>query len=136
MSSRLSSIEHRISKTEEKLQQQSLAPTCCSEEPLEATPARSRTSSLEDEMIVPPMSFLKGSKQIQKQVDQRLQQLSAMTEKSIRKSQRGGSETVYVAKQVPWPQNKILAGSLKNRVSYDSLSVYQWVSGFSTIIRE
>ena len=66
VSSRFLSIEHRISKTEVKLQQQSLLSTCHSEEPLEATQGRSRTSSSEVEMIVPPMSILKGSNHIQK----------------------------------------------------------------------
>ena len=46
------------------------------------------------------------------------------------------SETVFVKCAVPWPQNVILGGSNKSRVSYDSLSISQWVSGFATIIRD
>ena len=82
------------------------------------------------------MNFLKTSKHIQSQVYHRLQELSSIAEKGNFKSQRGGSETLFVAKQVPWPQNKVLEGSSKNRVSYDNLSIYQWISGFSTIARE
>ena len=118
MSSRLSLIEQIISKTEEQLQQQSHVPTSPSEQPLEATAATSANSDSDDEMIMPSMSFLKGNKLFQRQVDHRIPELSSMTEKGNHKSQRGGSETVYVQKQVPWPQNKILAGSSKNRVSY------------------
>ena len=39
-------------------------------------------------------------------------------------------------KEVPWPQNFILSGTTKSRTTYDSLTMSQWVSGFSQIIRE
>ena len=53
------------------------------------------------------------------------------------KSQRGDTkDTVWCEKEVPWPHNYIIAGTNKNRTSYDSLSMSQWVSGFSTIIHE
>ena len=35
-----------------------------------------------------------------------------------------------------WPQNKVLAGSSKNRVSYNNLTIFQWISSFSAIIKE
>ena len=35
-----------------------------------------------------------------------------------------------------WPQNKALSGSTRSRPSYDLLSVYQWVTGFSRIIQD
>ena len=38
--------------------------------------------------------------------------------------------------QIPWPQNYILAGTSKSRVTYDSVSSFQWMAGFSAIIRE
>ena len=134
VSSRLSTIEHRISKTEEQLSQKSTSVTGHSEVPLEATSAgrKPADSSSDEEGLMPPLNFLKTNKQIQHQVDQRLQELSTLSEKGNFKSQRGGSDITYVSKQIAWPQNKVLAGSSKNRVSYDSLSIYQWVSGFST----
>ena len=52
------------------------------------------------------------------------------------KSQRGGVDTVWCRSQIPWPQNHVLGGSSKARVSYDSLSMSQWVSGCCAIIRE
>ena len=59
-----------------------------------------------------------------------------MNEKGTFKSQRGGQEQITVKCQVPWPQNYILSCTAKNRVSYDSLSVFQWVCGLCNIIRE
>ena len=59
-----------------------------------------------------------------------------LSQKGKCKSQCGGSETVFVKKEIPWPQNYILGGNLKSRVSYDNLSISQWVSGFATIIRD
>ena len=37
---------------------------------------------------------------------------------------------------MPWPQNFVLGGNNKTRVSYDNLSWCQWVSGFAIIARE
>ena len=67
----------------------------------------------DDEYVLPSISTLKQSKQIQKQVDDRVKQLHAMNEQGKFKSQRGGDETVYVKKEVPWPHNYVL-GSLRN----------------------
>ena len=66
----------------------------------------------------------------------RIRDLQTATEKGKLKSQRGGSETVFVKKEVPWPQNFILGGSNKSRLSYGSLSISQWVSDFATIIKD
>ena len=52
------------------------------------------------------------------------------------KSQRAGPEVVYVKRQVPWPHNYILGGPDKQRVSYDSLNVYQWVAGYVGIVMD
>ena len=51
------------------------------------------------------------------------------------KRQRGGHE-VTVKYKVNWPQNFVLSGQNKNRPSYDSLSIFQWVDGFRSIIQE
>ena len=73
---------------------------------------------------------------MQTQVDHRIQQLKDLNEQGKFKSQRGGKDTVWVKKEVPWPQNFILGGSNKTRVTYDALSMSQWVSGFAQIVRE
>ena len=55
---------------------------------------------------------------------------------------RGVYETLFATSlllakhQVPWPQNYILSDTAKNRVSYDSLSIFQCVCGLCNIIRE
>ena len=40
---------------------------------------------------------------------------------------------MWVKRQVPWPQNFVLGGNNKSRISYDALNWCQWVSGFATI---
>ena len=56
---------------------------------------------------------------------------------SISKGGGGGAENVLFKQEIPWSQNYILVGtgSKKSRVSYDSLSMNYWVSGFAQIIR-
>ena len=51
------------------------------------------------------------------------------------KSQRGG-ETVYVKRQVKWPQNYVLAGNSKARITYDQLNPFTFVVGFVSQIRD
>ena len=48
----------------------------------------------------------------------------------------GGSEQIQVIHQVPWRQNYVLAGTSKSRVTCDSLSTFQWMTGFCSIIKE
>ena len=70
-------------------------------------------------------------------MDERLRHLAHLsTDQGKLKSQRGGGENIFVKKQVPWPQNHILGGQSKTRVSYDGLSWCQWMAGFVTIVRE
>ena len=93
-------------------------------------------SDWEDDGVIPTTAFLKTSKGIQSAVDRRLQQLASLNEQGMFRSQRGGQDQIAVKHKIPWPQNHILAGTSKNRVTYDSLSTFQWVSGFCTIIKD
>ena len=93
-------------------------------------------SNGEDDGVIPTTAFLKTSKGIQSAVDRRLQQLASLNEQGMFRSQRGGQDQIAVKHKIPWPQNHILAGTSKNRVTYDSLSTFQWVSGFCTIIKD
>ena len=52
------------------------------------------------------------------------------------KSQRGGPVDVLVKNRVKWPHEYILAGPNKERVSYNQLTVVQWVTGFCRTMRE
>ena len=93
------------------------------------------TSQL-DQVVIPTLATLQGSQHIQTEVDKRLRQLGDLNESGKSKSQRGVNEIVWVKRQVPWPQNFVLGGSNKGRMSYDLLNWCQWVAGFATIARE
>ena len=41
-----------------------------------------------------------------------------------------------VANRVKWPHEYVLSGIAKERVTYDQLSVSQWVAGFGRIMKE
>ena len=43
---------------------------------------------------------------------------------------------VMVANRVKWPHEYVLSGVSKERVTYDQLSVTQWVAGFGCIMKE
>ena len=58
-----------------------------------------------------------------------------MSENKI-KSQRGGTVDVFVKNRVKWPHEHVLAGSQKERVSYDQLTMGQWMAGFCRTMRD
>ena len=130
----LQSFSGRMSKIEEKVNNQQ-QPASTVESP-DTSQTSSNTSDPELDLMIPMMDVLKKSTTIQAAVDNRLKELSSLLEKGKFKSQRGGSETVCVKHEVPWPHNHVLSGSNKSRTSYDALSLSQWVAGFSCIIRE
>ena len=79
------------------------------------------------------MAALQRASHIQAEVDRCIKHLTDLNESGKLKSQRGGNDTGFVKRQVPWPQNFVLWG---NNISYDNLSLCQWVSGFAMIARE
>ena len=69
---------------------------------------------------------------------ERLKELSNMaqgTDQKI-KSQRGGSVDIFVENRVKWPHEFVLSVPLKERVSYNNLTILQWVAGFCRIMKE
>ena len=130
----LKNLSSRMSKMEDKVQRMDDI----------RSPARSTTTSssttraddVEEDLVLPSISNLQTSTRIQAEVDSRIRELQKISDQGKYKSQRGGSQTVLVKHEVAWPHNAILGGSSKSRVSYDSLSISQWVSGFATIIRD
>ena len=139
VSCRLSVIEQRIDRTEEQLQDHvktgsDIAGSLGSS----STPFQDvdEDSDAGDDVVIPSAKFLKSSKNIQDAVDIRLQELAKLNEQGKFKSQRGNNDQVTVKQQIPWPQNYILSGTSKSRVTYDSLSTFQCMAGFSAIIRE
>ena len=113
VSSRLTAIEQRIERTEEQLQNSTKSGSdgvnlaglgTSSQEEMD------EDSDAGDDAVIPTINFLKSSKQIQNAVDHRLQELSHINDQGMYKSQRGSKDQVMVKKQVPWPQNYVLAG--------------------------
>ena len=93
-------------------------------------------SDVESITNVPSLSTLRDSVKIQKKVDARLRELEAFQEnagmdksKKI-KSKRGGPVEVIVKNKVAWPHEAILGGVTRARLTYDQLSMSQWVQGF------
>ena len=43
---------------------------------------------------------------------------------------------MFVNKRVKWPQEYVLSGAKKERISYDSLTMGQWVTGFCRSMQE
>ena len=139
VSSRLTAIEQRIQKTEDQLQRGSTSLSDAVASPASiggSHRSRQSDSEEEDDVVIPTTAFLKTSRGIQKAVDKRLQELATLNEQGTFRSQRGGHDQLTVKHKIPWPQNHILAGASKSRVTYDSLSTFQWVSGFCAIIKD
>ena len=97
----------------------------------------SDSESSEDEgQAMPSLSTIRSKKSIQKQIDSRIRELEAGenvegTDAHDKiKSKRGGPIDVYVKKKVAWPHEAILGGINRTRLTYDQLSMAQWVQGF------
>ena len=88
---------------------------------------------------LPTLESVKEDALIQLKVEQRLHELTDLAKTGMNsklKSQRGGNVEVLIKNRVKWPHEYILSGLTKERVSYDQLSVTQWVAGFGWIMRE
>ena len=87
---------------------------------------------------IPTLQSIKYDQQIQ-QVDHPLRELADIAQTGTCtkvKSQRGGQVDVFVRTRVKWPHEFILSGSSKERISYDQLSMPQWMAGFCRTMRE
>ena len=65
-----------------------------------------------EEVVVPSVAALQGTPHIHAEVDRRLKHLAELNEAGKLKSQQGGTDTVWVKKQVPWPQDFVLGGTI------------------------
>ena len=98
----------------------------------------SSSSSSQDESVVnvPNLKSLRTSMKIQKQVDARIRDLEkahdnpGIEKQEKIKSKRGGNVEVLVQNKVAWPHEAILGGASRSRLSYDQLTMAQWVMGF------
>ena len=91
--------------------------------------------SSDDEVKIPQLSHIRSSKEVQRQIDRSIAKLSRkqlegndISQKL--KSKRGGPVEVAVQKKVAWPHEHILGGQTRQRVTYDQLTMPQFVQGF------
>ena len=93
----------------------------------------SDTESSEDESI-PSLRCMRKSEKMQRDIDTRIRELERQSEATGTgtkiKSKRGGNIDVLVKNKVAWPHEAILGGVNRTRLSYDQLSMSQWVQGF------
>ena len=146
LNGRIATVEEKVQNNAQKLSNvvpQVYNAPVTQHQVADASNVRSRHSSVagssvqSQDVVVPSLQSLQTSQRIQAEVDERLRHLAHLsTDQGKLKSQRGGSDNIYVKKQIPWPQNHILGGQAKARVSYDGLSWCQWMAGFATIARE
>ena len=87
---------------------------------------------------LPTLDHLKANHNIQQAVAERLSELQHSNSTGISqkfRSQRRGVE-VFVKQKVRWPHEYVLAGSNKECVTYDKLTMGQWMAGFCRAMRE
>ena len=95
------------------------------------------SSSEEDNVLT--VSELRASKRIQKKVDEKLAELEEIPKvkgNEVVKSKRGGAVEVVVKNKISWPHEMILGGPNRQRLTYDQMSLTQFVQGFSKNILE
>ena len=102
---RMTAMEDRMAKSEQQeVEQRSNASGT------QAAAASTSDSSRLEQVVVPSVAALQGSSHIQAEIDN-----TDLNEAGKLKSQRGGSDTILVKRQVPWPQNFVLGGNNKSR---------------------
>ena len=89
----------------------------------------------DDDVSLPDLAQIRTSKIIQKQIDRSIaklgkQQVEGMENSSKLKSKRGGAVDVVVQQKVAWPHEHILGGHNWQRLTYDQISMPQFVQGF------
>ena len=89
---------------------------------------------------LPTIDQIRANTQIQQGVENRLKELQQLNKTGTvdcqNKSQHGGQVEVFVKNKVKWPQEYVLAGNQNERVSYDQLTMGQWMAGFCRSMRD
>ena len=141
---RLDRVEHRMAEEEDtrersrgKLSTDTFSQAIGKSKSTSRKQVSSDSSS--DESEAPSLQYLK-SKTLQQKVDRRIRDLDEATSKikMLKLSQKGGGGNieVHVKNKVFWPHEAILGGVNRQRISYDQLSLTQWVQGFCRNILE
>ena len=130
----LTTMDERVRKNEAALANRTADRAASASESLTPNPASSVAQNFDRstaENVVPNTDFLQNNDVIQKHVDARLFEYSAMATRHMPgklKSQRGGQDVPF-RRFVGWPQHYVLVGPNKERPSYDSLKPTQWITG-------
>ena len=147
VNSRLDAVEEKMATTSTNKRHKGLKLSkCCdtidhvSKKSSQKSKVVSSSSSEEEDL--PCLSTLRSSRQIQRKIDRRISEMQLDSKIEGRdidlknKSKRGGNVDVLVKRRVAWPQDAILGGVTKQRISYDQLSLTQFVQGFTKNILE
>ena len=115
--------------TVQKCKKRNCHKSCCSK-----TSSESSDSS-DDDNVLPDLAHIRASQSIQKQIDRSIAKLSKTqcegNDNSQKlKSKRGGPVDVIVQKKVSWPHEHILGGQNRQRLTYDQITMPQFVQGF------
>ena len=129
----LTSLRGRMTAMEKRMSESDTAEVNQRSPATAVTPAVASPVQM-DQMVVLSVVVLQGA--LQAEVDRFIKHLTDLKKSGKLKSQRGGNDTVFVKSQVPWPQNFVLVGNNKSKISYENLSWCQWVSGCTMIARE
>ena len=93
----LQALSGRMTTMEDRVNQQDQAAVAVASSTRSQT--SSNTSEPESNVMLSTMDALKRSSTVQAEVDSRLRELNSLTDKGKFKSQRGGSETLWVKKR-------------------------------------
>ena len=115
----LKSLGGRMTAMEKKMSESDAAEVSQRSQPTVTSPAMSSPAQL-DQVVVPSFSALQGVSHIQAEVDRCIKHLTDLNESGKLKSQRGGNDTVWIKRQVPWPQ-KILYWGEATKVEFHTI---------------
>ena len=140
---KMDQMDRRVQRTEAALEQGNSQASNSTVIPHSSPTSKTLSAGIDTETtaesVVPSLGYLRNNVSVQAEVDKRLAELAQMNETATKgrlKSQRGGPGDITVKRIVDWPQNFILTGSRKTRLSYDDLTMAQWVSGFVRGVQE
>ena len=92
------------------------------------------TDVSDNEVILPDLAHIRSSKSIQRQIDQSIARLGKKQEGNDQsnriKSKRGGSIEVVVKQKVAWSHECILGGQSRQSLTYNQLTLTQFVQGY------
>ena len=136
MSARLEAVEGQVGQKDVNSKPKGLkSKTSVKKCDISSSEQSQSSESSDDDTKIPELSYIRSSRDVQKQIDRSLAKLSKKQlegndgSKKL-KSKRGGPVEVTVQKKVAWPHEHILGGQTRQRVTYDQLTMPQFVQGF------